>query len=119
MEPLQNRAVDAYSFETKIIFEWIEPQSTVLDLGCGEGDLLYLLDSQKGVKGQGIELDRNKIHTCVQKGLSVFHQDIEQGLVEFKHKAFDYIILQQSLTEVVKQPDALIHQALFNALTPK
>ena len=63
-----------------IIYSIIEPHSRVLDLGCGEGDLLYPLVRDKYVKAQGIELDDKAIQECVKKGLSVFHDDIEKSL---------------------------------------
>jgi len=64
----------------KIIFSVIDTGARVLDLGCGEGDLLYLLVRDKHVIAQGIENDDRLIQECVKKGLSVFHDDIESGL---------------------------------------
>jgi len=61
----------------RIILGWIEQGSSVLDLGCGDGDLLYLLAREKGIKGQGVEIDEQAIYRCVAKGLNVFHDDIE------------------------------------------
>ncbi len=67
----------------RIIYSIIEPDSRVLDLGCGEGDLLYPLVRDKHVRAQGIELDDKAIQECVKKGLSVFHDDIESSLREY------------------------------------
>ena len=86
----------------KVIYGIIEPGSRVLDLGCGEGDLLYLLSKGKGIKAQGIELSEEAIYKCVEKGLSVFHGDIDSGLTEYPDKSFDYVILNQSMQEVRK-----------------
>jgi len=94
-----------------IIFRIIEPESKVLDLGCGNGDLIYGLARDKGAKVQGIEYDDNAIHECVKRGLSVFHSDIKGGLVEYPDCSFDYVILNQSMQEV-KQVDLVIQDAL-------
>jgi methionine biosynthesis protein MetW len=95
----------------KIIFSVIEQGAKVLDLGCGEGDLLNLLTREKQVIAQGIEKDDSAIQECVKKGLSVFHDDIESGLREFPDLTFDYVILNQSMEEV-KNVDTLIQEAL-------
>ena len=95
----------------KIIHQIVEPGARVLDLGCGSGDLLYLLAREKGAKVQGIEVNDSAIYECVKKGLSVFHGDIESGLAEYPDRSFDYVILNQSMQEV-KKIDWLIHEAL-------
>lgn len=95
----------------RVIYQVIEPQSRVLDLGCGDGELLSLLEKEKNIKGQGIELDEQAIYNCVEKGLSVFHSDIDSGLSEYPDKSFDYVILNQSLQEV-KKADFAIQEAL-------
>ncbi|MGO9138796.1 MAG: methionine biosynthesis protein MetW [Syntrophales bacterium] len=94
-----------------VIYFIIEPESRVLDLGCGEGDLLYPLVRDKRVRAQGIELDDKAIQECVKKGLSVFHDDIEHSLREYPDNCFDYVILNQSMQEV-KNVDFVIHEAL-------
>jgi methionine biosynthesis protein MetW len=86
----------------EIICQIIEPGARVLDLGCGNGDLLYLLAREKGARVQGIELNDSAIYECVKRGLSVFHGDIESGLAEYPDHSFDYVILNQSLQEVKK-----------------
>jgi methionine biosynthesis protein MetW len=95
----------------RIIYSIIEPESRVLDLGCGEGELLYPLVRDKQVRAQGIELDDKSIQECVKKGLSVFHDDIEHSLREYPDNCFDYVILNQSMQEV-KNVDFVIHEAL-------
>ena len=95
----------------QIISRIIEPQSRVLDLGCGDGDLLYLLARVKGARVQGIEVSDSAIYECVKKGLSVFHGDIESGLAEYPDHSFDYVILNQSMQEV-KKIDWLVQEAL-------
>ena len=95
----------------RIIYSIIGPESRVLDLGCGEGKLLYPLVRDKRVRAQGIELDDKAIQECVKKGLSVFHDDIEHSLREYPDNCFDYVILNQSMQEV-KNVDFVIHEAL-------
>src|SRR5512136_1655718 len=95
----------------RIIFNIVESGSKVLDLGCGTGDLLYLLAEEKNARVQGIELNDEALYECVKKGLSVFHSDIESGLMEYPDAAFDYVILNQSMQEV-KKVDYLIGEAL-------
>ncbi|MEO0292735.1 MAG: methionine biosynthesis protein MetW [candidate division WOR-3 bacterium] len=98
--------------EFQTICSYIKEGSSVLDLGCGECELLERLIKNKNVKGQGIEIDEKKIYKCVERGVPVLHEDIEYGLPDYKNKSFDYIVLQQSLSEVVKQPEKVIEEAL-------
>lgn len=86
----------------QVIFDMIDPESRVLDLGCGTGDLLHLLAGDKDARVQGIELDEGAIYECVRKGLSVCQTDIESGLAEYPDGSFDYVILNQSLQEIRK-----------------
>ena len=86
----------------RVISDMIAPGSRVLDLGCGTGDLMYLLMRQKNAWVQGIELDEQAIYECVKKGLSVCQSDIESGLSEYPDGSFDYVILNQSLQEIRK-----------------
>jgi len=99
------------TLDHRIIYSIIEPDSRVLDLGCGEGELLYPLVRDKQVRAQGIELDDKAIQECVKKGLSVFHDDIENSLREFPDNSFDYVILNQSMQEV-KKVDYVIQEAM-------
>ncbi len=95
----------------QIICGAVEPGSKVLDLGCGNGDLLLLLAERRNVKAQGVELNNDAIHACVEKGLSVFHSDIDSGLPYYPDQSFDYVILNQSLQEA-KRVEAVISEAL-------
>jgi methionine biosynthesis protein MetW len=104
-------ASERIQLDHKIIYQIVEPGSRVLDLGCGTGDLLYLLAREKGAKVQGIEVNDSAIYECVKRGLSVFHGDIESGLAEYPERSFDYVILNQSMQEV-KKIESLIHEAL-------
>jgi len=97
--------------EYRIILDWIEQSSSVLDLGCGDGELISLLIQEKKVRAQGIEIDGQAIYECVARGLSVFQQDIDTGLAEYVDKSFDYVILSQTLQQV-KKPDFVLKEAL-------
>lgn len=102
-----NMKLEEYAPEHKIIHEWIEPGSSVLDLGCGNGELLYALIKEKGVKGQGVEIDEQAIYKCVEKGLNVFHDDIEGGLTDYQDGAFDYAVLNQTFQQILHVDRAL------------
>ena len=93
------------------ICEWVRQGSSVLDLGCGDGELLALLVNEKKVRAQGIEIDEHAIYQCVARGLSVFHEDIDNGLSGYGDKTFDYVILNQSLQQV-KKLDGVVKEAL-------
>jgi len=88
--------------EYKKIASVIEKDSKVLDLGCGGGDLLYYLTQTKNVNGQGIEIDEEAIYACVEKGLTVFHTDIESGIDSYPDGSFDYVIIHNSLQQMRK-----------------
>jgi methionine biosynthesis protein MetW len=97
--------------EYKAILEWVKRGASVLDLGCGDGELLAFLVREKSVKAQGIEIDEQAIYQCVARGLSVFHEDIDHGLSDYSDQSFDYVILNQSFQQV-KNPDIVLAEAL-------
>lgn len=97
--------------DCKTIADWITQGASVLDLGCGDGELLAYLVQAKQVHAQGIELNEDAIVRCVNAGLSVYQQDIDTGLSEYGDKSFDYVILNQTLQQV-KKPDFVLQEAL-------
>jgi methionine biosynthesis protein MetW len=98
--------------EYRLIASMIQPAASVLDLGCGDGELLAMLKKERGVnRAQGIELDEKAIYKCVARGLSVFHGDIDSGLTEYDDNSFDYVILNQTFQQV-KKPDMVLSEAL-------
>ncbi|MFW5996710.1 MAG: methionine biosynthesis protein MetW [Verrucomicrobiota bacterium] len=88
----------------RLILDLIEPGSQVLDLGCGNGHLLYLLREEKQVNGYGVELAESRIIECVERGLSVFQGNLDEGLRDFDDQSFDYVLLNQTLPVVHKPP---------------
>jgi methionine biosynthesis protein MetW len=98
-------------YDLQIIASWIEPGSKVIDLGCGEGDLLQHLIVLKGVQGTGIELNEEKVARCIEKGLSVLQGDINAEVHDYPEGSFDYVILSQTLQQVY-EPDHLIRAML-------
>ena len=95
----------------RIILEWITPGASVLDLGCGSGELLYLLIKEKEAHGHGIEISVDEIYKCVAKGLNVLHGDIENGLADYKDQSFDYVILNESMQQIL-HVDHVLRDAL-------
>ncbi|VAX35417.1 Methionine biosynthesis protein MetW [hydrothermal vent metagenome] len=95
----------------KIIIDLIQTSSKVLDLGCGDGELLSLLKKQKSCRGVGIEIDEKAIYQCMEKGVTVSHGDIDSGLEDYSSKCFDYVILNDSLQEILN-PEKVIEAAL-------
>ena len=97
--------------DQEIIQRWIEPDSRVLDLGCGDGSLLANLKLTKKVKGTGLEIDSDKIQTCVERGLNVIEQNLDAGLWNFQTDSFDTVLLAQTL-QALSHPDQLIDEML-------
>jgi methionine biosynthesis protein MetW len=97
--------------EHKIIVDWVDEGSSVLDLGCGDGELLSLLVEEKNVRAQGTEIDEQLIYKCVARGLNVFHEDIDAGLAGYPDASFDFVILSESLQQA-KRPDYVLGEAL-------
>lgn len=95
----------------EIISDIIEPDSKVLDLGCGSGALLKRLKEKKNVSGRGVEIDQNNVIKCIEKGLSVFQGNIDEGLAEYSDKSYDYVVLNQTLQSTSK-PDYVIQEML-------
>src|ERR1019366_7065663 len=82
-----------------IIGDIVEAGTKVLDLGCGEGELLEWLAQNKGVDARGVELSGAKVQRAIARGVSVYQGDIDQGLADYPDQAFDYVILSQTLQE--------------------
>ena len=97
--------------EFKIIANLLPPQSRVLDVGCGDGTLIEALIKEKNIDARGIELEEDKVKECISKGLSVIEGDAETELSQFPDKAFDFVILSQTL-QAFYQPENVLAQLL-------
>lgn len=95
----------------QIITQIISEGAHVLDLGCGNGELLNILRRERKALVQGIELDEDQMHQCVELGLTVIHGDIESGLIDYPDQSFDYVILNQIMQEI-KKADFVIQESL-------
>ena len=93
-----------------LVAAMVEPKSRVLDVGCGDGELLRLLE-QRGVDGRGIELSREGVNECVAKGLAVIQGDADTDLVDYPDDAFDYVILSQTL-QATRRPREVLENML-------
>ncbi|NOY62162.1 MAG: methionine biosynthesis protein MetW [Gammaproteobacteria bacterium] len=94
-----------------IISEWIEPGSSVLDLGCGDGALLACLQDNRQVSGYGLEIDSENIARCVAAGVNVIQTDLDAGLSEFDDSSFDYVVMAHTL-QAVSYPERLLQEML-------
>jgi methionine biosynthesis protein MetW len=83
-----------------IISDIVEPNTHVLDVGCGDGELLQWLAEHKGVEARGVEIVGARVQRAIARGVSVYQGDIDQGLADYPDDAFDYVILSQTLQEV-------------------
>lgn len=79
------------------IARWVEPGARVLDLGCGDGDLLAYLQATHGVRGYGIEIEPGRVATAIRHGVNVIQTNLETGLPGFESDSFDTVILSQTL----------------------
>jgi methionine biosynthesis protein MetW len=82
-----------------IIGELVEPGTRVLDLGCGEGELLAWLKDHKNVDARGVEQSGTRVQKAIARGVSVYQGDLESALVDYPDQAFDYVILSRTLQE--------------------
>ncbi|MFO1390627.1 MAG: methionine biosynthesis protein MetW [Agitococcus sp.] len=93
--------------DLRLAERWIKPKSHVLDLGCGDGELLAHLRDNFAVTGYGLEIDEDKINECVARGVNVIQQNLNDGLANFADNSFDNVIMTQAL-QAVEKPDKLL-----------
>lgn len=108
---MTSKRIEDLRIDHKIIGDMIERGSMVLDMGCGDGDLLECLVLKKDIRGSGVEISEEAIYSCVEKGLSVSHGDIDSGLTEYPDNLFDYVIFNQTMQQV-HRPKEAINEAL-------
>ena len=105
-----SRGLENYRGDHVLVADMIPAGAKVLDVGCGDGDLLQLLES-RGIDGRGIELSREGVNRCVGKGLAVVQGDADTDLINYPDDAFDYVILSQTL-QATRQPRVVLENLL-------
>jgi methionine biosynthesis protein MetW len=89
----------------------VDTGASVLDLGCGNGELLLRLQRERRVRGMGVEISEDAVIECIHKGLSVFQGNIDEGLADYGDASYDYVILDQTL-QVIRRPAFVIEEML-------
>lgn len=97
--------------DLEIIQQWIRPGARVVDLGCGEGELLSHLIQHKQVRGYGLEINHDNITACIEKGVNVIEKDIDDGLASLSDNSFDCVVMTQAL-QVMHRPDLIVDEML-------
>lgn len=97
--------------DLEIIKPWFTPGSRVLDLGCGEGELLSDLQQTLGINGLGLEIDADNITACIARGVNVIEKNIDEGLASIKDNTFDTVVMTQAL-QVMHRPDQTVEEML-------
>ena len=97
--------------EFKVIADIIEKDKRVLDVGCGDGTLMRFLKDNKNIDCRGMEISKNKVQKCIEKGLTVIEGNAENDLIQFPNKSFDYAILSQTL-QAFFNPELVINELL-------
>jgi methionine biosynthesis protein MetW len=93
------------------IAAWVQPDSSVLDLGCGDGLLLRYLRQSRNVRGYGIDISDDNVLACVRNGVNVIQSDLERGLAGFDAGSFDYVILSQTL-QAMRRTEEIVLEML-------
>jgi len=91
------------------IANWVKPNSSLLDLGCGDGDFLEFIRAQKNVQTYGVEISDISVLACVEKGLDVIQQDLESGLALFENQSFDMVVLSQTL-QTIHETESILNE---------
>ena len=93
------------------IGDWVKENSRVLDLGCGDGSLLETLTNKHQVRGYGLEIDPASISQCIDRGVNVIEQDLNEGLENFADASFDTVVMMQTL-QALRYPHLVLDEML-------
>lgn len=93
------------------IAAWVQPGESVLDLGCGDGALLKLLQQERGACGWGVEIDPDNVAAAIANGINVIQGNLEQGLAGFEDRAFDHVVLSRTL-QTVRHTEGILREML-------
>ncbi len=93
--------------DLRAIADMVTPAASVLDVGCGEGDLLSYLQQEKQIVGRGIELSQSGVNRCISRGLSVIQGDADIDLSYYPDNAYDFVVLSQTL-QTLRQPKEVL-----------
>ena len=94
-----------------VIARHVAPGSRVLDVGCGDGELMAVLRAEKQVDARGMEIDPEEVERCVARGLSAVQGDADRDLADYPDDAFDYTVLSQTL-QTAERPDLMLGELL-------
>lgn len=111
MAAMPNHSATGLRIDLKIIAEMIDPGARVLDVGCGEGELLAHLRDAREVDGRGMELSMQGVQRAVSRGLAVIQGDADTDLTDYPESAFDYVILSKTL-QATRNPRLVVEQML-------
>ena len=95
----------------KVIADLIEKNKRVLEVGCSDGTLMKFLKDNKNINIRGLEISKNKVQKCIEKGLTVIEGNAEKDLKQFPNNSFDYVVLSQTL-QAFLEPELVINEIL-------
>jgi methionine biosynthesis protein MetW len=111
MTDIQTSTNEIFRFDYNVIINLVKENSKVLDLGCGDGELLSRLKKEKNCSVRGVEISSEGVSACLKKGLAVYQGDLNEGLIDYRNKSFDYVILSYTLQELLR-PVHVINEIL-------
>lgn len=110
--PVSHESIyEGHRVDYEMIVDLVDEGSRVLDVGCGDGELLARLVARKDVQGMGLELAQGNVVSCVRRGISVVQADINQGLGALPDESFDYVLLSMTL-QVIEKPELAVREML-------